>query len=303
MSLTPPLPQDHHPPPPPWFAQALATPGISAHITANGVRLHYLGWNLADTSKPVLLLVHGFRSHAHWWDWTAPYLSGAFRIVAPDLSGMGDSQHRSEYRHDAWADDLIGLLEALTFTAVIGVGHSYGGSTLLRACQARPELFARLILLDTTMTFADEAATPPPPPLPTANTCYPDLATAVSRFILRPRQPEGLPFILQHIARHSARQDPDGWRWKFDPAAFPFDRYRYDGQALLAGCPRPVDYVRAQCSGTTSQARAGILTQTMAGVAGGRMMEIPAAHHHMMIDQPIAVITALRALLAAPHHP
>ncbi|MDY0012588.1 MAG: alpha/beta hydrolase [Rhodocyclaceae bacterium] len=283
---------------PQWFLQALAHPGSSAHVTANGVRLHYLTWNPDDSSKPVLLLVHGFRSHAHWWDWTAPYLAEGYRIVAPDLSGMGDSERRGAYVPDTWAQDLIGFLDALGLQAVVAVGHSYGGSTLLRACRGRPDLFSRLILLDTTMTFADEAATPPPPPLPTANTCYPDLETAAARFILRPRQPEALPFLLRHIARHSARQDPDGWRWKFDPAAYPFDRYRYDGEDLLAGCPRPVDYVRAQCSGTTSPARASILAQAMERVRGGRMIEIPAAHHHMMIDQPIAVITALRTLLA-----
>lgn len=283
--------------PPQWFLDALACPGRSALVDANGARLHYLGWNLDDVTKPVLLLLHGFRAHGHWWDWTAPHLANAFRVVAPDLSGMGDSTHRGTYDADTFATDVLSFLDAAQLYPVIAIGHSYGGSTLLRACNRRPELFSRLILLDTALPLSDEAVHPPPLPLAVANICYPDHETAIARFTLRPRQPVCLPYARRHIAYHSACQDADGWHWKFDPAAQPFDHYRFDADRLLANIARPVDFVRAEFSSVTSPARAAILAEALRRTVGREMVVIPAAHHHMMLDQPIALIDVLRTLL------
>lgn len=265
---------------------------------ANGASIHYLGWNLDDTSKPVLLLLHGFRSHAHWWDWTAPYLASGYRIVAPDLSGMGDSAHRENYAADTFAEDVIAFLEATQLSPVTAVGHSYGGSTLLRACANRPELFSRLILLDTSLTFGEDAHAPKTPPRVLSNASYPNLETAIARFVLRPRQPTSLPYLLQHIARHSARQHEDGWRWKFDPAVYPHDKDRCDSELLLSRVKCPVEYVRAGNSSVVSPARARTIAQFLRHPDSHGMIEIPDTHHHMMIDQPIALIAVLRTLLS-----
>jgi pimeloyl-ACP methyl ester carboxylesterase len=282
---------------PAWFLSALKNPGQSAFVMANGVRLHSLGWALDDASKPLLLLMHGFRSHAHWWDWTAPYLATHYRVVAPDLSGMGDSAHRQSYEPDTFAEDVIGYLDAMGLPPAVGIGHSYGGSTLLRACVKRPDLFSRLILLDTCLTFQEEATAPQTLPRPVKNTCYPSLETAMARFVLRPRQPSRLGYLLQHIARHSARQDDGGWRWKFDPAVYPFDKFRCDADALLARVQRPVDYIRAECSSVVNPARAQTIARLLPQTGGKGVIEIPDTHHHMMLDQPIALIATLRAML------
>jgi hypothetical protein len=40
------------------------------------------------------------------------------------------------------------------------------------------------------------------------------------------------------------------------------------------------------------------LAGSPAAVAGVPFVEVPEAHHHLILDQPLAVITAIRAVLA-----
>ena len=77
------------PPAPDWFEAALSTRYQTHHVDRDGVRLHYQTWG--DPSKPGLLLTHGNGAHAHWWDFIAPSFADDYFLVAPTLSGMGDS--------------------------------------------------------------------------------------------------------------------------------------------------------------------------------------------------------------------
>jgi len=79
---------------PAWFTQAVSTPCEDRFVSVDGCRIHYLRWGPAG--KPGLCFVHGGYAHAHWWDWIAPFFSGAFSVVALDLGGMGDSGHRAK---------------------------------------------------------------------------------------------------------------------------------------------------------------------------------------------------------------
>ena len=86
---------------PEWFTKAIAQPAESCFVDVGGSPVHYLSWNAADTQKPGLLFAHGFRAHARWWSFIAPFLLSRFRVVAIDFPGMGDSAARSEYH---WCD-------------------------------------------------------------------------------------------------------------------------------------------------------------------------------------------------------
>ena len=57
-----------------FVSASLARPGTSHYVEAAGVRLHYLEW-AGPPGAPVLLLLHGYLAHAHWWDFVAPWLA------------------------------------------------------------------------------------------------------------------------------------------------------------------------------------------------------------------------------------
>lgn len=244
---------------------------------------------------PVLVLLHGFRAHARWWDFIAPFFADQYRVIAPDFSGMGDSEERAHYDSGTFAADITGLLAVLGIEHAVGVGHSYGGSRLLRACADAPALFQHAVLIDSYLLFLGDAGPALPNKLLGSRT-YPDFASAYARHRLMPDQDNAMPFLVDHIARHAMRETPDGWRWKFDPA-MPATGYREpDGAALLAQVRIPVDFIHGQHSAVVTAARAA---RTVAGLSQGRgPVTIPYGQHHLMLDQPLALVSALRALLA-----
>lgn len=281
---------------PAWLTWAMQRPGCSCFLEVDGRHLHYLSWGEGRPERPVLLLVHGMRGHAHWWDAIAPYFSEDYRVIALDLSGMGDSDHRQSYPEQFAALDIIDLIEGAGLGPVIGVGHSYGGSRLLRACADRPELFKRLLVLDSFIVLPGAEI-----PVDTANTAskryYPDLPSALQRYRLMPEQPNPVVPILANIARHSLREEEQGWCWKFDlnlPLGLVHEEF---GVSLLPRVSRPVDVVYGECSPVVSRQDAQQAVELLP--LGRGPFGIPGTYHHMMIDQPLAVIAILRGLLAS----
>lgn len=279
--------------PPSWFEQACLCPGHSRYAVVDGARLHYLIWNEDRTDLPGLVLAHGFLGHAHWWSFLAPFFTDRYRVVAMDFSGMGDSAARPVYSPSIFARDLLGLIEHLELRDATVIGHSFGGGRTLRACVDAPGVIAHAIVVDSYVNFLAFDGTPKSIPAPTRT--YPDLATAMSRFRLSPPQSVQHPELLEHIARHSLRQRDEGdWTWKFDPAlCSPIEA---DGAALLRSVQARVDLVIAETSSVAPPERAQRIVAELRHVRGP--VVIPQSHHHVMLDQPLALVAALRALLA-----
>lgn len=278
----------------PWLASIFQAAGQSHFVEVEGRRLHYLEWGAQHTTGPVLLLVHGLRAHARWWDCIAPLLAERFRVLALDLSGMGDSDHRDVYPAQFASMDIVDLIERRVGSPVIGIGHSFGGSRLLRACVNRPDLFQRLIICDSFILFkgvdipADTAST-------ASRRYYPDQRSAISRYRLMPEQPGVNADILQHIACHSVRETSEGWCWKFDIGLPRGVRHEEWGENLLPQVRRPVDVVFGERSVIVDQALASWAVELLP--FGRGPYRVADAHHHMMIDQPEAMLATLRTLL------
>jgi pimeloyl-ACP methyl ester carboxylesterase len=127
---------------------------------------------------------------------------------------------------------------------------------------------------------------------------YPDLETALEHFHLMPPQPVQNDFIVDHIARHSLQQVESGWTWKFDPAVFARERYTTNSYLTETRCRLAVMYGQLSDLVTPEvQAHMEELTGRDAP-----MVEIPQAYHHVPLDQPLALIAAVRAILADWRH-
>ena len=82
-------------------------------------------------NAPTLLLQHGFsRSHRIWYSWI-PYLSRFYKVVRPDLRGLGlssrDFDLASGINLDAYCGDLAALIDELGCGRVHYCGESLGG--------------------------------------------------------------------------------------------------------------------------------------------------------------------------------
>jgi pimeloyl-ACP methyl ester carboxylesterase len=282
---------------PQWFVDALARRPEHADIAVDGVTIHYRQWGAPE--RPGLVLVHGGAAHSGWWDHVAPMLAGEYCVVALDLSGHGDSGRRPEYDMETWAREVIAVSEAACLPdPPIIVAHSMGGWVGLTVAADHGDDLAGLILLDSMVQRADpeeEAARVGVAfgPLRT----YPTLEAALARFRTVPDQPTTLPYIKDHVARESLRPIDDGWTWKFDPKIF--ERRGVPHGSMLQRIRSRVSLFRAE-HGLVSPDIGAYMYEQLGRVAP--IVEVPLAWHHIMLDQPIALVTGLRAMLADWEH-
>ena len=87
-----------------------AFPFESKFIDVHGSKMHYVDVGEGD---PILFL-HGAPTSSYLWRNIIPHLSGQGRCIAPDLIGMGKSDHPDiPYRYDDQYHYLCGFIDAL----------------------------------------------------------------------------------------------------------------------------------------------------------------------------------------------
>ena len=292
LSQTPQAPE--YVAPPDWLIQAVSSPTSSHFLTSAGVRLHYRCWNADEITKPVLVFIHGYRAHSHWWDFIAPFFTDRYRVIALDLTGMGSSGRRSHYSVENFTGDITTLLDSGIGQATL-IGHSYGGLRTLRVCADRPDLVRQAIILDSRVRFLDMDNGPSESGPKGNSRPYPSYEAIRQRYRVLPEQPVLLHNTLEHVAFHSIEACDEGWRWRFDPA-LPHVLSEPDGDSLLSQIEVPVDYVYGEQSSVVEPWRAQRIASTLRHCRGA--IAIPESHHHLMLDQPLVLVSVLRALLA-----
>jgi pimeloyl-ACP methyl ester carboxylesterase len=284
---------------PAWFLAALAAPRESRTTRVADCPIHYLRWG--DPGRPGLVLVHGGAAHAHWWSFLAPLFVPQYHVVALDLSGHGDSGRREAYPRETWAEEVLAVAADAGMAAKpILVGHSMGGLVAITAAALHGERLAGAIIVDSPVRRPDPESDEGARGRAFRNPkTYRDRETAVTHFRVMPDQPCENPWILDHIARTSLREFEGGWTWKFDPEVF----RRFLPRALhefLPGVRCRVALVRGAKSEVVSPDTAEYMYELLDRNAP--LVEIPEAYHHIMLDQPLALVAALRALLADWEH-
>jgi pimeloyl-ACP methyl ester carboxylesterase len=278
---------------PAWFQRAIETPAESKFASAAGARVHYLAWNEHEREKPPLLFLHGMRGHARWWSFIAPYFSERYRVFALDFSGMGQSEGRAEFNAEIFLEDIKAVIQAEGGGPFSLVAHSFGGTRALRLCAEEPALITQAIILDSYVHFpALEKEEPFITPRP--RRFYPTYAEARARYRLTPAEHAAAPYIIDYLAHHSIEQVPGGFRWLFadNLGGTLIER---DGPAMLARIQVPVICMHGAMSRVTRSGRAQRIVDHIPGARGS--IAIPEAHHHLMLDQPLALVAALRTVL------
>lgn len=110
----------------------------------------------------VVVLSHGFGSDQSAWNHIRPWLHSHFRVLSYNLAGCGDGGAMS-YQPEVhgslfgYADDLLDLLNEQSVQQVSYVGHSVSGMVGMIAASARPALFERLVLLQPSPRYLNDA--------------------------------------------------------------------------------------------------------------------------------------------------
>lgn len=295
VALAPPLPAVEYrvdvPATPDWFSSAIAQVPRTGRLDVEGASIHYRTWGPADAAP--VLLVHGGAAHSGWWDHIGPHLAGEHQIIAMDLSGHGDSDHRPGYTLDVWAREVMAVAAAASPLPPVIYGHSMGGFVALTAAREYGDRIRGVVAIDSPVrTVSPEAK------LWRAQRAHPDKVRyyeereqILSRFRTVPEDAASLDYVLAHIAADSVVETDAGWRWKFDPRVF------------LSSMMQPEDLAGAACEVALLRGERGMATSDMTDLVRERLggtvpvTVIPDAGHHIMLDQPVALIAALQTLL------
>ncbi len=268
----------------------------SRHFRSGSLRLHYVDWG--GDGAPIVL-VHGGSAHAHWWDFVAPDLATGFHPYALDLRGHGESDWSPQgaYRLEDHVSDLEAMFAAARIELPVLVGHSLGSFVAIHYAVAHPRGLAALVMVDGRASYGKSSARQiqllrmlPAPK-------HTELEQAVAKFRPLPKEVAADPEVLAHVARLGFReQRPGAWTAKFDRMAFS-GLHAFDLRDRLGELEFPVLFVRGEKSQMLSPAAAAKLALAC---RAGATVEIPGAHHHVLLDRPAALAREIRRFLATP---
>ncbi|GMT06005.1 hypothetical protein PENTCL1PPCAC_28179, partial [Pristionchus entomophagus] len=113
------------------------------------VRLHYV--EEGDSSKPLLLFVHGFPEFWYSWRFQIKHFAKTHHVVAIDQRGYGESEKPKEtekYTTKVLAKDVKELIEKLGHKKAVLVGQDWGGAVAWMTAFTYPEFVDKLIVLN-----------------------------------------------------------------------------------------------------------------------------------------------------------
>jgi pimeloyl-ACP methyl ester carboxylesterase len=282
-----------------WFQRAIACAGEDRVVDVADCPIHYLLWPAQPKTSNGrgLLFVHGGGAHAHWWSFIAPYFARDFRVAAIDLSGMGDSGRRASYGSDVRAHEMRAVIaDAGLGSQPFVVGHSFGGFMTMKFAAAFGEELGGVVIVDSPIRSPEEEAQSPLAPPNWGNRkLYPTFEAGLARFRLMPPQPCDNGFILDYIAHHSLMPVEDGWTWKFDGNALGARRFGEPFREYLQAVRCRAALLFGENSALVSRHTASYMSSLLGPDAP--IVEVPEAQHHVMLDQPLAFVAALRTLL------
>ncbi|SHN55068.1 hypothetical protein SAMN05660350_00541 [Geodermatophilus obscurus] len=114
----------------------------------------------------------------------------------------------------------------------------------------------------------------------------------MARFRTLPPQEVQLPYVREHVARGSLRAVEGGWTWVFDPTS---SGSRPLVRRLLPRLVAPAALLRCEHGLVTPDMAAEMVALVPGGLP---VVDLPEAGHHPVLDQPPALVTAVRTLLA-----
>ena len=116
--------------------------GITLNCRASGQR-----------GRPTLVFLHGFPEAAFVWDGLLEHFGARYRCVAPNLRGYDGSSSPREveaYRVKHLLADVVALIEQHAGGRVAAlIAHDWGGAIAWSLAAQRPDLLARLVIINS----------------------------------------------------------------------------------------------------------------------------------------------------------
>lgn len=125
-----------------WTDDGFSSQKVVAHLPSGPVAYLDVG------QGPPLVLLHGCPFSAYEWKDVLPALSQRFRVIVPDLRGLGDTPVAldDDYRLPTDVTMVQELMDHLHLPRASFVAHDHGGATLQLLMAAAPDRIDRAVL-------------------------------------------------------------------------------------------------------------------------------------------------------------
>lgn len=265
--------------------------------------LRYLEWGNED-AQPVLLL-HGFAQTSHSWDFVSLALAGAYRVLALDTRGHGDSDWAEDrdYSPGAYQRDLDRFVDGLGLAPFALVGSAIGGRNAYTFASRRPESVAALTIVDVAPVTPARGGRRIRRfvSLPDERDSYEDFVQAIHEY-----QPLRAIGQIRDTLQYNVRETPEGkWTWKYDRVLRDPDSRKPEapserGWELLRGIRCPTLLVRGARSDVLTPE---IATQMIVAIHDCEFAEVEKAAHIVPGDNPVGFLGALMPWLERMYPP
>jgi pimeloyl-ACP methyl ester carboxylesterase len=262
--------------------------------TLGALRFHFLDWGAAG--QPPLLLLHGGAQTAHSWDEVAPDLSRDHHVLALDQRGHGDTDWApaGRYRRDDFVADIAAFLDDRAWRTATLMALSLGGLNAIAFSARHPERVTALVVVDVAPTINPSGGKAIAAQLATRDfASFDEAVTRAQGF-----NPLRSAANIRERLRHALRQNADGrWTYKFDPniggGGLETDFERLWDEVCRVRAPTLL--VRGAQSAILSRETAARFVKAL---PGSTVVEVPAAGHSVMGDNPAGFLSAVRPFLA-----
>ena len=282
---------------PSWFHSSITDKPRAESLQQPLGKVSYQVWD-RETAENIIVLIHGTGAHKQWWDPIAPLLNKNCSIIAPDLPGMGESEHRSEYNFEAFSESIVAILEQEKVLEknqrVYLIGHSLGGHVAGFMASEMPGLLAGLIMVDSpirppTYDYDKHISTGPLRKIK----YYADKVSIMKRFRLMPAQDCNNGWYLRYIAEYSIQKVSEGWRWRFDDKLFGTLR-RLHNYEFKFQCPSLFI-----AGGKSLLLESKIMNYIKEAFRDSMSFEIiDNAAHHVPLDSPLELVSIVNEYIA-----
>ncbi|OUZ99709.1 hypothetical protein BVC80_9063g80 [Macleaya cordata] len=114
---------------------------------------------IIGSGEDTLIFAHGFGADQSIWDKIIPYYTQRYRVLVFDWNFSGSTKEPNKFdtvkysSFDAFATDLIDLMDEINLKSSVFVGHSMSGMIGCLASIKRADLFKRLILVGASPRY------------------------------------------------------------------------------------------------------------------------------------------------------
>jgi len=246
-----------------------------------------------------MLCVHGGGANAHWYDFVAEGFNTDYHVRAVDLRGHGESEwddsNPPNYSYTRHAADIHELTEKLDLQDFVLVGHSMGGMVSSVYAATYPGRARALIVVDSNLVMSPERIASFQAVADRPARDYATQEEFIATYRVRPGASTAPPAALRHLARHSGRRFDDGrWRHKVDRRTYA-NRELVDSFALWNRIRIPALLMKA---GDSKRMTPEAIAEVQSRAPQVKMTVVPAADHHITLDNPAGFIRAARKFLA-----